>query len=156
MIRTRARCLPRCSSSPTPSSSEQDVSDKVLQLRVGRCVRGGRERALGEMDRSSGTKVFSKPPDGYRAFSSDPRQFSAILHFSRHSSGGFLTAGLAVRGALPEACKADVLTVLRLRLGSALAFLPSPCSRPLPEASQETRLQMGWVSCYFFLFCDAS
>ena len=36
MIRTRAtRCLPRCSSSPTPSSSEQDVSDEVLQLRVG-------------------------------------------------------------------------------------------------------------------------
>ena len=35
MIRTRARCLPRCSSSPTPSSSEQDVSGEVLQLRVG-------------------------------------------------------------------------------------------------------------------------
>ena len=42
-----------------------------------------------------------------------------------------------------------MFTVLRLRLGSALAFLPSPCSRPLPEASQETRLQMGWVSCFF-------
>ena len=35
MIRTRARCLPRCSSSPTLSSSEQDVSGEVLQLRVG-------------------------------------------------------------------------------------------------------------------------
>ena len=35
IIRTRARCLPRCSSSPTLSSSEQDVSGEVLQLRVG-------------------------------------------------------------------------------------------------------------------------
>ena len=34
-IRTRARCLPRCSSSPTPSSSEQDVSDEILQRRMG-------------------------------------------------------------------------------------------------------------------------
>ena len=64
---SHARCLPRCSSSPTPSSSEQDVSDEVLQLRVGRCVRGGgRERALGEMARPIRRNLISKAPDESR------------------------------------------------------------------------------------------
>ena len=69
MIRTRARCLPRCSSSQTPSSSEQVVSDEVLQLRVRRCLRGrGRERALGEMARQIRRGfLFSKAQGSWHA-----------------------------------------------------------------------------------------